>query len=100
MNMTSAEKSGVRYNVHETTSTCAPPTSLGGMLARKAPSMQAEGHECWEVLVLPLWLVCARSCELDVGMPMAATVRPRPRKRRPSRRMDKHDRKVGERNES
>ena len=62
--------------------------------------MQAEGDDCWEVLVLPLWLVCARSCELDVGMPMASTACPRPRKHRQSLKMGRHDRTVGEWNES
>lgn len=100
MNLASAEKSGVRDKVHGLTSACAPPTSLGGMLAQKAPSMLAEGDDCWEVLELPLWLLCARSCEQDVVMPLASAVCPRPRNHHHSLKMGRHDRTVGEWTES
>lgn len=96
MQWASAAKIGVEYNVHGMSASWAQATPLGGVLARRAPSIQAEVEQCREVLVLPLRVVCARSCELEVGILMASSVCLWPRKHRQTLKTGRQDRAAGE----
>lgn len=95
MNLATAENNGVKYNVHGLSATWVQPTSLGGMLAHQAPSIQVKPDDRQEVLVLPHEVVCAQSCELDLGIPMASTASPRTRKHLTSLRIGRHERTGG-----